>query len=65
VTETPEVRVTLQRAAEITGLGVDSLRLAIRRREISVTYPTRRAMVKMSEIAAWLNAGPDKPGGAR
>lgn len=59
----PEMRVTVQKAAELTGLSVDTIRSAIKSRHITATYPTSRPMVSTAELREWFDAAPDRPGG--
>lgn len=63
--DSTEIRVTVQKAAEATGLSVDTIRNLITRREITAKYPTTRPMVSVSELREWIESAPDRPPGGK
>lgn len=61
----PELRVTLDRAAELTGLSVETFRTWIRAKQLTVRYPTSKPMILMSEVHALMEGAPASRGRER
>ena len=50
--------LTVKQAAEISGLGSSTIRLAIRRRQLRAQKVGRRVLVKRSDLESFLQANP-------
>lgn len=52
------VAVTLDRAAELTGVSIETIRRAIRANRLIAHYPTKRPVVLIDDLRAWIEAAP-------
>ncbi len=50
--------LTIKQAAETSGLGASTIRLAIRRRRLQAQRVGRRVLIKRSDLEAFLGANP-------
>jgi excisionase family DNA binding protein len=50
--------LTVKQAAEVSGLGVSTIRLYIRRRQLRAQQVGRRVLIKRSDLATLLEADP-------
>jgi hypothetical protein len=54
--------VTLDRAAEMTGVSVETVRRAIRANRLIAHYPTKRPVVLIDDLRSWIEAAPTENG---
>lgn len=52
------ISVSIQQAAELTGVSVDTIRRAVAAKQIPVKYPTSRAVMLVEDLRAWIAAAP-------
>lgn len=57
------VAVALDRAAEMAGVSVDTIEKAIRTHQLIAHYPTRKPLVLVDDLRAWITSAPTKYGG--
>ena len=49
---------SVQDAAAVCGVSPDTIRRAIRAKELPVRYPTSRPVILRADLEAWLSAAP-------
>jgi hypothetical protein len=54
--------VTLDRAAEMAGVSVETVRRAIRANRLIAHYPTKRPVVLVDDLRSWIEAAPTEYG---
>jgi hypothetical protein len=55
------IAVTIDDAAEITGVCASVIRRAIRSGKLVASYPTSRPVILVDQLRAWLEAAPNEP----
>lgn len=56
------VAVTLDRAAEMAGVSVETVRRAIRANRLIAHYQSKRPVVLVDDLRAWIEAAPTEYG---
>lgn len=52
------IAVNLDQAAELVGLSIETIRRAIRANRLIAHYPTKRPVILVDELRAWIESCP-------
>lgn len=52
------VAAPVGRAAELAGVSVDTIQMAVRSGELPIHYPTSRGLILIDDLRAWIAAAP-------